>query len=605
MPKLTSPVPPSIPRRHDLDALRAMAMLLGIALHAAISFMPTPGAWPVTDVSTSQGYAIFLSMIHGFRMPLFFILSGFFTAMLWRKRGLAALLYHRFLRIFVPLVVGMVTVVPAVWIVGAIAEASKSAQAIKKLESATDPETRLFFAASSGDVDGTRAILASEVDVNRVHPELGSPPLLAASAGGHGEVVQLLLQNDADPNARSRQQDTSLHVAALFGHADVAQELLKHAATPDARNVRGQTPLDLTELNWGITQWVAGAVKVQVDQEEVMAGRKEVIDLLNQRMDGLDRPANANDLPVASTAEQSSQADVEAGDAGIQTEPPSNKGEDIAEFAYFMLFMFPVFHHLWFLAFLCWLVLGFAVYAKLMDWFESSGAPKRLVVSSWRYAWLIPLTILPQSMMGSMYPVFGPDTSVGLLPMPHVLFYYALFFAFGALYFDANDDAGMLGRWWRITIPLSLMVIFPVAYELTMGEFGLRDTIPWLSGHEGLLRNASFVMQAAYAWLMSFGLIGLFRSCMSGESRTMRYLSDSSYWLYLVHLPLVMLCQILVRDWSMPSLVKFAIINFVVGGVLLVSYQYCVRYTMIGRMLNGPRKRHQPVVLATAVDAAD
>ena len=34
-------------RRHDLDALRAFAMLLGIGYHAALSFGGTP--WLVTD----------------------------------------------------------------------------------------------------------------------------------------------------------------------------------------------------------------------------------------------------------------------------------------------------------------------------------------------------------------------------------------------------------------------------------------------------------------------------------------------------------------------------------------------------------------------------
>jgi len=37
--------PPS--RRTDLDALRGVAMILGIVLHALLSFIPTP--WPVQD----------------------------------------------------------------------------------------------------------------------------------------------------------------------------------------------------------------------------------------------------------------------------------------------------------------------------------------------------------------------------------------------------------------------------------------------------------------------------------------------------------------------------------------------------------------------------
>ena len=35
-------------------------------------------------------------------MPLFFLVSGFFTAMLWRKRGVSSLLKHRYARIFIP-----------------------------------------------------------------------------------------------------------------------------------------------------------------------------------------------------------------------------------------------------------------------------------------------------------------------------------------------------------------------------------------------------------------------------------------------------------------------------------------------------------------------
>ena len=50
--------------------------------------------------------------IHGFRMQLFFLISGFFTAMLWRKQGLRNLLKHRAKRILVPLIIAT----PITWI---------------------------------------------------------------------------------------------------------------------------------------------------------------------------------------------------------------------------------------------------------------------------------------------------------------------------------------------------------------------------------------------------------------------------------------------------------------------------------------------------------
>ena len=59
--------------------------------------------------------------------------------------------------------------------------------------------------------------------------------------------------------------------------------------------------------------------------------------------------------------------------------------------------------------------------------------PAWLVLSPARYLWLVPLTMVPQAFMGAggASPIFGPDTSAGLLPIPHVLAYYAIFFGFG------------------------------------------------------------------------------------------------------------------------------------------------------------------------------
>jgi fucose 4-O-acetylase-like acetyltransferase len=73
----------TIPRRADLDAVRAFAMLLGIALHAGLSFATIP--WIVQDSRQNEWFNLFFEAIHGFRMPLFFLVSGFFTAMIWRR----------------------------------------------------------------------------------------------------------------------------------------------------------------------------------------------------------------------------------------------------------------------------------------------------------------------------------------------------------------------------------------------------------------------------------------------------------------------------------------------------------------------------------------
>ena len=97
-------------RRTDLDALRSFAMLLGVALHASLSFFADP--WPVHDTRRSDLLPLFYVFVHGFRMPLFFLLSGYFTMLVYRRRGLKSLLEQRFTRIFLPLVIATATIVP-------------------------------------------------------------------------------------------------------------------------------------------------------------------------------------------------------------------------------------------------------------------------------------------------------------------------------------------------------------------------------------------------------------------------------------------------------------------------------------------------------------
>src|SRR5262249_25552570 len=73
-----------------IDALRGGAMLLGIVLHAAISYMPSrmPGlAWGVYEQETNWVFDVVFWWIHGFRLPLFFLIAGFFTGQAYESRG--------------------------------------------------------------------------------------------------------------------------------------------------------------------------------------------------------------------------------------------------------------------------------------------------------------------------------------------------------------------------------------------------------------------------------------------------------------------------------------------------------------------------------------
>ncbi len=102
------------PRHFGLDALRGTLMMLGIVLHGAFFYlaapppaMPNPG-----DQGGNLVFDLIFHLIHSFRIPAFFVLAGFFTALLVARRGVWATYRNRVVRVAVPLVVAAVTILP-------------------------------------------------------------------------------------------------------------------------------------------------------------------------------------------------------------------------------------------------------------------------------------------------------------------------------------------------------------------------------------------------------------------------------------------------------------------------------------------------------------
>ena len=489
-------------------------MLLGIGLHAALSFYPS--AWPVQDVKASYDglFDEATIAVHGFRMPLFFLLSGFFTALLWRRRGLSALLGHRLRRVVLPLILGVLFIAPTVdW----VADRAVEAQVVDSGD--------LAGAAYLGYDGAVRTMLDDGADVDAPGTD-GFSPLYLAVAAGDEEMVDLLLERGADPNVPTA-EGMSVDAAVYFGLEAISESLVA-AGSHDPRPAGGA---------WqDISYWGLGSIEADVSTEA--------------------------DGPLS---------------------------------------RLPSLHHLWFLWFLILFVLCFAPVAWLVDRRDRDGdpaaAPSRW--SGWLMWALLPLVVVPQLAMegGETIPAFGPDTSIGWMPIPSVFAYYLLFFTFGALLHGRRTRSGAplvdtVGRRWWMVLPGAFMVLV-VGMEVTFTR-----------GAE--LHALASGLQVAYAWLMIFGLMGLFRAMLSAEHRSVRYLSDSSYWMYLIHLTLVLALQAWVRTWDIPAMFKFLLIVATTCVALLITYQLLVRYTPIGTILNGKRARppRTPTPAATELERA-
>lgn len=100
-------------RRHDLDWLRVLGVLLLIPFHVALIFVLEPYAiMYIRDVVNSPALAVTTSFIHMWHMPMLFMISGAATYFALSHRSARQYIRERFSRLFVPLAFGLLTFVP-------------------------------------------------------------------------------------------------------------------------------------------------------------------------------------------------------------------------------------------------------------------------------------------------------------------------------------------------------------------------------------------------------------------------------------------------------------------------------------------------------------
>jgi glucan biosynthesis protein C len=171
-------------------------------------------------------------------------------------------------------------------------------------------------------------------------------------------------------------------------------------------------------------------------------------------------------------------------------------------------------------------------------------------------------------------------------------------FGLGWLLHRQVDLIRMLERRWLLN---SVVAVGLIAGSFFLAIANGRPPLP--IGYSAI-KLAGAACYALAIWTTTFAAIGLALRFLSGFSPTRRYLADASYWLYLIHLPILMALQVAVSrlDWSWP--IKFGGILLISLPLMLASYQWLVRYSFIGAVLNGRRARPERTPAATSPDSA-
>ena len=104
------------------------------------------------------------------------------------------------------------------------------------------PDISIHDAARKGNIDVVKQHLAAGTDVNADY--FGEIPLTIAAGKGQKEIVELLIPEVADVNAKAVDGHTPLHRAVIQGHKEIAELLIANDADVNAKDRTGETPLD-------------------------------------------------------------------------------------------------------------------------------------------------------------------------------------------------------------------------------------------------------------------------------------------------------------------------------------------------------------------------
>jgi len=247
--------------------------------------------------------------------------------------------------------------------------------------------------------------------------------------------------------------------------------------------------------------------------------------------------------------------------------------------------------HLWFLYVLLWFYAGTVLVRGAIERVDRAGRLRerleRIVGAIVRSPFAVVLLALPAwcglLLLSTWRPWFGIPTPDGsLLPNIGAVAAFGSAFVFGWFLHRQSELLDVIERRWPFHLAIALG-----ATVASLAQIGVTADV---TVHPHDLATAGYAATYVLAvWSWTFALIGAALRYLSDYSATRRYVADASYWLYLVHLPIVLVLQIVVSQWSLHWSMKYALILGIAFPIMFVTYRYWVRNTFIGAVLNGRR----------------
>lgn len=247
--------------------------------------------------------------------------------------------------------------------------------------------------------------------------------------------------------------------------------------------------------------------------------------------------------------------------------------------------------HLWFLYDLALLYAATLAFREASRrWLDARGrlpaAADRLLGGAARGHLAPVLLALPMAAALALtadWPWLGvPVHMAGLRPPPAAAVAYGTAFAAGWFLHRQPDLLGLLARRWALHAVLAVALLV-LAWRLVGAPLPFGAAVP------AQVKVPYAAVYALAAWTSTFAVLGAALRFASAASPARRYLADASYWIYLVHLPLVFALQTLVMHLDLSWPLKFPLLLGTAAVLLLGSYHLLVRGTFLAAWVGAGR----------------
>ncbi len=173
------------------------------------------------------------------------------------------------------------------------------------------------------------------------------------------------------------------------------------------------------------------------------------------------------------------------------------------------------------------------------------------------------------------------EASVSLIPDLNTFVFYFFSYLVGWVFFKSKHLLSTLMSYDWLSVILAVLL---TVFQGLVTQDASSEVIVLNSKSEGIM-----ILGAITVWLFIFGITGLFIRYGSDHSIKMRYISDASYWVYLIHLPITAIIPAFIYEWQLHAVIKFLIVLIVTTFICFATYHYFVRNTFIGKFLNGKK----------------